>query len=259
MELKVIKCPNCGANTTNAENCEYCGSLLVRFADKGIVVDTTKFTAESYVYPGLLNELKRNLKFQRSSSKCVVTDIRWIINGRHFCINVMRPGYLGWMDGTPINIRWKGRTNGNRSGLCVVLNFDPYTDSSFDPEYNRQMNEQLSRFKAVSSFPLFTSHTCTVMDSKKNERYAREYAIDFGQDAEGAAALIGEILNKVKRVAPSDNFSMLTNSGYAQINAARDAWLVNHGFKKPDNSKTDDSFLGFLISLLRDFFHGLIS
>lgn len=36
MELKTYVCPNCGANTTNAQNCEYCGSLLVRFVDKGI-------------------------------------------------------------------------------------------------------------------------------------------------------------------------------------------------------------------------------
>ena len=36
MELKTYVCPNCGANTTNAQNCEYCGSLLVRFVEKGI-------------------------------------------------------------------------------------------------------------------------------------------------------------------------------------------------------------------------------
>lgn len=28
--VKSYTCPNCGANTTNAEKCEYCGSLLVR-------------------------------------------------------------------------------------------------------------------------------------------------------------------------------------------------------------------------------------
>ena len=36
MEANVIKCPNCGASSTNHTNCEYCGSLLVRFVDKGI-------------------------------------------------------------------------------------------------------------------------------------------------------------------------------------------------------------------------------
>ena len=29
-EIKTILCPNCGANTTNHQNCEYCGSMLVR-------------------------------------------------------------------------------------------------------------------------------------------------------------------------------------------------------------------------------------
>lgn len=34
MEAGTITCPNCGANTTNHQNCEYCGSLLVQVADK---------------------------------------------------------------------------------------------------------------------------------------------------------------------------------------------------------------------------------
>lgn len=34
--MEAIVCPNCGANATNHENCEYCGSLLVRFVDQNI-------------------------------------------------------------------------------------------------------------------------------------------------------------------------------------------------------------------------------
>lgn len=34
MEAQTITCPNCGANTTNHQNCEYCGSLLVQIANK---------------------------------------------------------------------------------------------------------------------------------------------------------------------------------------------------------------------------------
>ncbi len=34
-QVQTIVCPNCGANATNHHNCEYCGSLLVRFASTG--------------------------------------------------------------------------------------------------------------------------------------------------------------------------------------------------------------------------------
>ena len=31
-QVQTIVCPNCGANASNHSNCEYCGSILVRFA-----------------------------------------------------------------------------------------------------------------------------------------------------------------------------------------------------------------------------------
>ena len=33
-QIQAIVCPNCGANAHNHLNCEYCGSILVRFADE---------------------------------------------------------------------------------------------------------------------------------------------------------------------------------------------------------------------------------
>ena len=50
MEANVIKCPNCGASSTNHTNCEYCGSLLVRFVDKGIDLSTTSYLTNDKVY-----------------------------------------------------------------------------------------------------------------------------------------------------------------------------------------------------------------
>ena len=41
--MKAIVCPNCGANATNHENCEYCGSLLVRFVDQNIEYDEDNY------------------------------------------------------------------------------------------------------------------------------------------------------------------------------------------------------------------------
>ena len=48
--MKTIVCPNCGANATNHENCEFCGSLLVRFEDQSI-----KFNEEKYKDPDIVN------------------------------------------------------------------------------------------------------------------------------------------------------------------------------------------------------------
>lgn len=64
MELKTYVCPNCGANATNAQNCEYCGSLLVRFVDKGVslsqpldeIYDKTKYI------PGVHNAIVSHWK-----------------------------------------------------------------------------------------------------------------------------------------------------------------------------------------------------
>ena len=50
IRLQTIVCPNCGANTTNHENCEFCGSLLVRFEDKNI-----EFDEDNYNDPGIVD------------------------------------------------------------------------------------------------------------------------------------------------------------------------------------------------------------
>ena len=74
-ELKSYTCPNCGANTTNADNCEYCGSLLVRFVEKGIDLSKTSYLSNTEVFPGLIKELKQNLAMQEQGDESTVTDI----------------------------------------------------------------------------------------------------------------------------------------------------------------------------------------
>ena len=67
-ELKSYTCPNCGANTTDARNCEFCGSLLVRFVEKGIDLSQTTYLDDTETFPGLINALKQNLQLQESTS-----------------------------------------------------------------------------------------------------------------------------------------------------------------------------------------------
>ena len=77
-EIKTYTCPNCGAQITNTHNCEYCGSSLVQFAVHGIDVTKTEYMNDDYVFPGLKEELEKNLKLQKEHPGMpVATDILW--------------------------------------------------------------------------------------------------------------------------------------------------------------------------------------
>lgn len=64
METKgMLTCPNCGAAATNHKNCEYCNSLLVRFVEKGIEIDQSRYGKDAWVFPGL-NEMLETLSIK---------------------------------------------------------------------------------------------------------------------------------------------------------------------------------------------------
>lgn len=197
MEANVIKCPNCGASSTNHTNCEYCGSLLVRFVDKGIDLSTTSYLTNDKVYAGLIDALKQNLDRQELSDSAVETGILYkssptvkLSRKRHGVATVFRSGSTTWSDGDPIKLGDKNR------GLVIKFSFDIHAEGNdvSDERIERQHQE----FKSLGSFPLFTSHSGIYMRPGSNSRFrSQEYAIDFGQDVEGAARLISEVLSKV--------------------------------------------------------------
>lgn len=235
MELKSFVCPNCGANTTNAQNCEYCGSLLVRFVERGIDLSHTNYTNNSGVFPGLIEELNRNLKLQEENPGVgVATDLQKMVNNTECtCICIMSG--LKWLDGT-VSPEFDGS---DKKQLCIALVFSTCTDVS-EPvlkEFNQGQDAELAKFRQLDSFPLFTPHSCAYVDEQGNSRYEREYAINFGEDAEGAARLVSEILIKVKGWSPTDTYDMFTNVG-DDISRARKEWKEAHGFL---NSTNDNS------------------
>ena len=61
-----IVCPNCGASSTNRNKCEFCGSVLVRFADKDVQNLEEKFGQSVRIIPGLDLALEENLSLQES-------------------------------------------------------------------------------------------------------------------------------------------------------------------------------------------------
>ena len=223
-ELQSYVCPNCGANTTNAENCEYCGSLLVRFVEKGIDLSQTSYTDNSEVFPGLITELKKNLKLQEENKGDVVTtDINWMIYDTA-CAAISIHSASIFQDDTPMNLGAKAK------GLIISFHFDIYADNSQHSEYNGRMDARLKEFKQLKSFPLFTSHYGPYVDEDGEKRLRRGYAIHFGEDAEGAARLISEVLIKVEGLKPTDSYDIFTNVGVTAIQNARNAWDEAHGF-----------------------------
>lgn len=202
-ELKVLKCPNCGANTTNAQNCEYCGSLLVRFVDKGIDLSTTNYLSDKMTIPGLAAELKKNLQLQKATDEIVTTDIYRVVDKDYYKdMSVVRTGYGKYEDtDVPIVI------NDNKSGLVIVYyeieTLNPEDEGDYDEEFEKEEQEYdkelLKEFMSLPSYPLFTQHVHRTnfedhITGKTIYYNYHFYAIDFGEDAEGAARLISEII-----------------------------------------------------------------
>ena len=114
MEEKILRCPNCGANASNHDNCEYCGSLLVRFVEKGIDLSQTTYLDDTETFPGLINALKQNLQLQESTNESVVTTdivgpVKWNDVGRDYIGCVLRNGNITFADGTPVPSKSKKR------------------------------------------------------------------------------------------------------------------------------------------------------
>lgn len=222
MEERILRCPNCGANATNADNCEFCGSLLVRFVDKGIDLSKTSYLDDAETFPGLSNALKHNLQLQESTNESIVTTdivgpVTWNDVGRDYIGCVLRNGNIRYADGSPAPSK-------SKDGLCIYLSFDMYIDADDEnnKKYNRIQEEHHKRFKSLDCYPLFTGHSC-YYNYKNNKRKAHEYFIDFGKDAEGAARLISNIWKEVYEIPFDANIEYYTNAGIYNVAKARKA------------------------------------
>ena len=185
--LVTLTCPNCGAAATNHKNCEFCGSLLVRFVDKGIELAQTNYTNDLIMLPGLLNALQQNIGIQKENPNLmVVTDVykevslgQKYIGKSSVLASVLK--HLATQDGKQffpeIDI------NDGEQHLMVAFVFDRHGGIA--------QTQAHDRFKKLKSFELFTCR-------KKGSVY--EYAIDFGEDAEGAARILSEAIHAVHKI-----------------------------------------------------------
>ncbi len=193
--IKIYKCPNCGANATNSDNCEYCGSMLVRFAARNIDTQKTSYIDNSNTIESFLSSLHLNLFKQKQFEKeCIITDVYKKMGNNHEClISVLRSGYCTFQNGNPI-------PSSKNNGLCIVLGF--YPDDPAD-------KANLETFKTLPCFPLFTEHIGNC--DYDRDLIVQEYYLDFGEDSEGAARILSEIINKVYKV-PKDNIRCYTDT-----------------------------------------------
>lgn len=220
MAEQYLRCPNCGANATNHQNCEYCGSLLVRFVEKGIDLSKTTYNSNVRVFPGLIDHLKLNLQLQDKGNEFVATDIMEGYGDEHSnSISIMRTGRCDWGDGQKMKLGI-----GNK-GLIICFDFNLEEINGCQDNHS---NNLYARFKALDCFPLFTSH---YTEYKTGETWwqGHEYAIDFGLDAEGAARLISDILNKVFLIPLNQQIDITTNYGLLEVEAARKQLCIAHG------------------------------
>lgn len=214
METKQLTCPNCGANITNTQNCEYCGSLLIRFVDNGIDLSQTTYLNDIETYPGLIKALKHNLQFQKNTEEAVRTDILGpadenIDTGRNFIAHCVRNGYDYFGDESlaPYN---------SKNGISVHFSYPFYLDKNLDNVYERFntiIEDKLKRFKTLDCYPLFTEHISFFTDNYGFKRKDYEYFIDFGKDAEGAARIISKVWKEVDKIPFDANIEYYTNAG----------------------------------------------
>lgn len=209
-EGKLLTCPNCGANITNTQNCEYCGSLLVRFVDKGIDLAKTSYLNNSFVSNKLLKNLQQALKMQQQADdQPVAIDIYQRKNfGKEVCRNigsVLRSGRACFDDGTSIPCD-------KTYGLCIIIGFYRWSNTAHE------------RFKSLDCFPLFTQRDC--FDSKDGK--VTEYYIDFGEDADGAHHILADIFKNVYDVS-EEELECYVNVGHNNIKAFRDRFNRTNG------------------------------
>lgn len=88
--VMVIKCPNCGANATNHSNCEYCGSLLVRFFDKDIPLPpATEIYDKNLFLPGVHDAVVSHWQRHESDPKATVSTIFIPMNYEESAIQIV--------------------------------------------------------------------------------------------------------------------------------------------------------------------------
>lgn len=232
--LKEYVCPNCGATTTNVDFCEHCGSLLVRFAAQGIDISNTPYADGSIVFPGLIEELEKNLRYQEEGKEEVFTMIKWINkSGEEDELQISPEDAMS--DSKDFHVQQ----------IVIYLDFDrPISPASPYFKYHKNKDAELTKFTQLKSFPLFTSDMGEDDDDIDDKWLYRGYYLNCGQDVKGAARLISEIMMKVKGVSPADSYGAFTRYEYDDFQDVFIEWMKTHGFDYSDYVDEENNMSG---------------
>ena len=180
LQVKTIVCPNCGANTKNFHNCDYCGSMLVRFSERNIACDESKYGRTALTIPGLEMALKNNLALQKTEqdTEIAITQIN-SSSGGFLQIVPSKDVFFGF---TPYASTFKPFGD---YGLILRL---PFAIRSVDMSVAESERIKLEKFKEMDCYALFTP-----VESAN----ASNYMIDFGEDYETAGRMITTILHEI--------------------------------------------------------------
>ena len=189
--MKTVSCPSCGASATNHQNCEFCGSLFVRYEIAGLNPNEI-FTNNSFMgfsFPGLSDNLRVNLASQ-SSNSFIITDV---MKDNEVLLQIVQSSAIA--DLLP---------GGSYSfpGIAVHVPFGPATKSL------------VPKFKSMAEHKLFS---VSISDD------FIDCAIDYGNDSEGAAYLSSRILQTVYNCLPSDNLTYKTSNYNEETSASKES------------------------------------
>lgn len=220
--MKTMQCPCCGASANNHLNCEFCGSLFVRYANLGIPTESiisSDGTIQDFVFLGLEQQLRKNISLQEFDYQFICTDV--IKNGE---ILVQIIASSAAFDSFEID------KQGSFPGLTVHL---PFPES--------QQNEYRN-FIAMAEHKLFTYeydlfHT---------------FYIDFGNDPIGTAYLVSKILISVFGISSDTILSYNTCDLYPEQKAE----IAKIEAKKAAASKKGKCFIA--TATMGNFDHPLV-
>lgn len=194
MEAQTITCPNCGANTTNHQNCEYCGSFLVRQVSRGVDVSNYIERIPSYHNEVILKLLKK--------SEDIIKQLRNLgLDNANYPALFIKFGNA-----------WVGNET---TGILVYYDNakDSYCISIATVELEGLgVSKEDFMNSEIGSFFTYSEEDCQDTD----EWDMSTFEIGFGHDINGAADFICQLLDKVFRKKVNQVNYQLTINGFQE-------------------------------------------
>lgn len=177
MEQNKCTCPNCGAAATNDFNCEYCGSMLLRFNKIGVDAKNTEYNKKE----NLLPELEKSIQYQSKLLKdypdeniSTVLFQEKITNFVKYNRDFSKPIERELITAQFINSRIID-PNANAGSITFQLNFYP-------------SSKELIQFQKLNISKLFKA---------KKDSNLFSYLIEFGEDIESASRVSSQIMREL--------------------------------------------------------------